>query len=583
MRKETQGPHSALFDYPSLPRDFKRSYLSAGLKFEWSGLSGVFEELASRQVSTSDELERWLLDEAELDSFIYEQRTIRYINSTRQTDDPESTRAYEEYTVELEPRIKVADFGLLKKYAANPYGATLHPLDDRRRRSALAIFRPENVELEKQDSRLSQTYQRTIGAMTVSFQGRELTLQQMSKFYEEPERRVREEAWRLADGRVLSERAALDHIYDEMVKLRDAAARNAGFSDFMEYTFAKKDRFDYTPADCARFHDAVEEYLVPLSRELDSKRKEKLGVEQLRPWDLRVDPEGRSPLTPFDDMAGLVGGAAKVLNQVDGQLSEYFARMVQLDLLDLESRKGKAPGGYQEELTEVRLPFIFMNAAKRDNDVRTLLHESGHSFHTFLMREKLLPYFYGGAIVPLEFAEVASMTMEIVSGEHYEGTFYSREGARRSNLSELVDNVKLFTWVATIDAFQRWVYTHPSHTQEERAEAWVRTFNRFCGLESYEGLEASRAYRWHRQLHIFEAPFYYIEYGIALTGALGIWARYREDKRGAIAAYKSALSLGASRPLPDLFKAAGVDWGFGPEALRGLASLLRAAINEYSE
>ena len=201
--------------------------------------------------------------------------------------------------------------------------------------------------------------------------------------------------------------------------------------------------------------------------------------------------------------------------------------MVELQLLDLESRKGKAPGGYQDQLSEVRLPFIFMNAAKRDGDVRTLLHESGHSFHTFLMREKGLPLFNANASLPFEFAEVASTSMELMSGEHYEGAFYNSEGARRSNLEEAMGNVKLFTWVATIDAFQQWVYTHPQHTHEERAEAWVRTFNRFSGLESYEGLEASRAYRWHRQLHLFEVPFYYIEYGIALTGALGIWSKYR--------------------------------------------------------
>ena len=556
------------------------------MKFEWGELSRLYGELAGRDLGSLPDLERWLADESELDAYTYEQRTIRYINSTRQTDNPDFTLAYERYTEELEPRLKVAKFGLLQKYAASQFRGSLprdtYGLEDLRRKSALLIFRPENVELERTESTLAQKYQRTVAAMTVNYRGQERTLQQMSKFYEEPERRVREEAWRMADQRALADRSALDVIYDQMVKLRDEEARNAGFDNYRDYIFVKKDRFDYTPSDCIGFHRAVEEYLVPLSREIDMERRERLGVDTLRPWDLRVDPGGLQPLSPFEDATGLVRGAAKVVDQIDRKLSSYFRRMSELELLDLESRKGKAPGGYQEELTEVKLPFIFMNAAKRDNDVRTLLHECGHSFHTFLMRDEGLPYFNGGANLPLEFAEVASISMEIISGEHYEGTFYDAQDARRSNKEEAVGNVKLFTWVATIDAFQHWVYTHPDHSHEERAKAWVDTFNRFSGIESYEGLESSRAYRWQRQLHLFEVPFYYIEYGIALTGALGIWARYRRDRREAIESYKDALSLGASRSLPELFSAAGLEWDLGPRALNRLADELRSAVRGYS-
>ena len=246
-------------------------------------------------------------------------------------------------------------------------------------------------------------------------------------------------------------------IYTDMVGLRDSVARNAGFGNYRDYIFVKKDRFDYTPSDCEAFHRGVEEHIVPLSREIDRQRKERLGVDELRPWDLRVDPGGRPPLSPFQDSAELVGKAKKVVDQVDGELSGYFSQMAELNLLDLESRKGKAPGGYQEDLAEARLPFIFMNAARRDNDVRTLLHESGHSFHTILMRKRGLPYFNANANLPLEFAEVASISMEIVSGERYEGVFYNREDAARSNFEEAVANVKLFAWVATVDAFQHWV------------------------------------------------------------------------------------------------------------------------------
>ena len=580
--KASQG---LVFDYSALPREFPRRYLPDDLKFEWDDLSRVYAELAAREIDSLTSLEGWLRDESELRAYLYEQRSIRYINSTRQTDDPEFTLAYKRYTEDLEPRIKVATFDLLTKFVNSPFRnglpRSVYGLEQKRRETAVSIFRVQNVELEKQESTLSQEYQRTMGAMTVNFRGQERTLQEMSKFYEETDRGVREDAWRLTDKRAMADKDALDHIFDRMITLRDEIARNAGFDNFRDYIFARKDRFDYTPADCVRFHEAVEEYLVPLSREIDKERQERLGVDVLRPWDMRVDQGGRPPLSPFNQVPELVKGASDVVSQIDPVLSGYFQRMAELELLDLESRKGKAPGGYQEELTEVKLPFIFMNAARRDSDVRTLLHEAGHSFHTLLMRDAGVPFFNNGTNLPLEFAELASMSMEIISGEHYEGPFYGAEDAKRSNRDEAVGNVKLFTWVATIDAFQNWVYTHPAQTHAERAKAWVETFNRFCGYESYEGLEGSLAHRWQRQLHLFEVPFYYIEYGIALTGAMGVWARYRRDRKGAIEAYKGALSLGASRSLPDLFDAAGLAWDFGPVALRKLADDLRSAVREY--
>jgi oligoendopeptidase F len=576
-----------VFDYGKLPKEFRREYVPDGIRFDWGDISKVYDELSSREIPGPAELEKWILDGSEFDAYLYEQRTIRYINSTRQTDNPEFTKAYEDYVEGLEPKIKVASFELLKKYASSRFRGELPPstfaLEDRRRDAAVRTFKVENVELERQDSTLAQRYQRTMGAMTVQYRGEERTLQQMAKFLEETDRGVREEAWRLASGRALRDRAALDDLYGQMVKLRDGEAKNAGYGNYEDYAFVRKNRFDYSPGDCVRFHEAVEEQIVPLSREIDRSRREKMKLDVLRPWDLSVDPGGRPPLSPFTDVDGLVRGARRVVAGVDGELSGYFEKMTGLELLDLDSRKGKAPGGYQDELAELRLPFIFMNAAKRDGDVRTLLHEAGHSFHTFLMRKSRLPFFNAGASLPLEFAEVASMSMEIISGVHYDGVFYDADCARRSNWEEAAANVKLLAWIATIDAFQHWVYNHPDHSAEERARAWLATLDRFCGLESYEGVEPSRAYRWQRQLHLYEAPFYYIEYGIALTGALGVWARYADDREDAIDAYKGALSLGASRPLPELFGAAGVEWGFGSSAIGKCAAVLRRALKEYGD
>jgi oligoendopeptidase F len=568
------------FDYANIPHDFTRKFVPPQMPFDWENLSLLFDRLNGGPVGTEADLERWIANEDELNAIIYEQKALRMINYSRQTDNQEFTKAYTEFIQDFDPRVKVASFELSKKYVSAPSRKQL-PRDtygnaDKIRENALNLFREANVALEKDDAELQQKYQNVIGAMTVSFRGEERTLQQMGKFLEETDQGTREEAWRLLTGRPLQDRDTLDEVYTKMIGVRDRSAKNAGFENYRDYAFRQKARFDYTPEDCARFHEAVERYFVPLSREIDKERMGTLGLETLRPWDLAVDPLGRPPLAPFADAEELIAGVARVFRKVDPQLSGYFARMTQLELLDLSSRKGKAPGGFQDELTEARLPFIFMNAANRDNDVRVLMHESGHSFHTFLMREAGLPFYNANMNLPSEFAEVASTTMELIGGEHLEGTFYSAPEARRSNRSEVEGMVKLFTWVATIDAFQHWVYTRPEHSTEERAEEWSRIFYRFAGLENYEGFEDVLRSRWQRQLHLFQVPFYYIEYGIATIGALGIWLHYRRDPEGGIAAYKRALSLGSSRPLPQLFEAAGLKWGFGPDEIERYAGELKA-------
>jgi oligoendopeptidase F len=575
-----------VFDYSKLPHDFPRRYVPRGAPFAWESLSPLFEELRTRPIKSREELEKWMADEDELNAVIYERKAVSMVNYSRQTDDEGFKKTYTDFVQELEPRIKLASFELVKKYVSLPARQELPPsqymVTDRTRENLASIFREANVQLEKEDAKLVQEYQSVMGAMSIPFREEERTLQQMAKFLEEPDRALREEAWRLSTSRLLRDARALDEIYDGMVKVRDTIGRNAGFQNYRDYAFRLKNRFDYTPEDCLKFHDSVEKYFVPLSREIDEDRSRRMGLDRLMPWDLIADPKGRPPLAPFSGVEELVAGCARIFRKVDPQFSTYFDRMTELELRDLESRKGKAPGGFQEDFTETKLPFIFMNAAKRDGDVRTLLHESGHSFHAFLMRDAGLPLYNAGQGVPLEFAEVASTSMELVGGEHIEGTFYATEDARRSNLEEVVGMVKLFPWVAAIDSFQHWVYTNPGHSAEERAEAWSRTFRRFSGLESYEGFEDAMRYRWHRQLHLFQFPFYYIEYGIATLGALGIWLRYRKDPDGAIASYKRALSLGSSRTLPELFQAAGLPWDLGPGVIEEYSRELRTAWKSYA-
>ncbi len=577
------GPvYQMSFDHSRLPRDYPRQFLPPNVDFiDQARLNEWFDKLEKRPLQSREDMERWLKDESELVSAILEEQTLRYVRMTCQTDDPEREKAYLFFVENVEPLAKLRAAGLDRKYVDAPARKRLpdwYSVLDRKRENNVALFRKENVELEKKESLLSQKYQKLTGAMTAIYDGQERTMQQLAKYLEEPKREVRQETWLIGETQRHKDKEALDQLYDEMLTIRQQIAKNAGFENYRDYIFRKKERFDYTPEDCFRYHEAVEKYIVPLLRELDKDREQKLSVDSLRPWDLAVDPKNRPPLRPFKTPTELVQGCVRIFDQVNPTFGRNLRRMAELGLLDLESRKGKAPGGYQSELMELRLPFIFMNAVGRDLDTRTLLHESGHAFHTFAIRDKNLPIDYRGEYLPLEIAEVASQSMEIIGGEHLEGTFYNKQDAMRSRREHLTTLVRLLAWIATIDAFQHWVYTHPGHTQEERERYWVKLRERFGSIESWEGYEHFRRSFWQRQLHLYEYPFYYIEYAIAWTGALGIWTRYREDPKGAVEAYERALSLGGSKPLPELFDAADLPFDFGPKAIEPYAHELRHAL-----
>ncbi len=567
------------FEPSTLPREYPRRFVPANINLgDWPQIEPLFDKLEQRAIKTKEQLEGWLLDQSELAAAITEEGAVRYIRMTCQTDDPEREKAYLHFIENIEPKVKQAFHRLDKKYVESPARKKLsrerYFVLDRRIENRVAIFRYENVPLETEATKLAQRYQKLCGAMTVYFDGREQTLQQMAKYLEEPDRKLRQQAWELIVERRLKDREELDQIYDALLSIRQKIAQNAGFENFRDYAFRWWERFDYTPEDCFRFHQAVETLVVPLMREIQQQRRRKMNLKILRPWDLAVDPEGRPPLRPFDNTKKLVEGCAEIFERVDRELAEQFRHMVDLNLLDLESRKGKAPGGYQQNLDERRLPFIFMNAVGRDGDVRTLLHEAGHSFHALAARQEPL-HAYRSA--PLEFAEVASMGMDLLGGEHL-SVFYAPEEAARSKREHLEGVVNLLPWIATIDAFQHWIYTHPGHSRKDREECWLELRRRFGGIESWEGLEPALRAAWQRQLHLYEVPFYYIEYGIAQLGALGVWHHYKKDPRGAVEAYKRALAVGGSRPLPELFKAAGLRFDFGPDSIAHVVESLRAEL-----
>ena len=463
---------------------------------------------------------------------------------------------------------KVAGSPHANKLDQDRYGVLL-----RGTRTNVELFREENVPIQTELALLDQKYSQVIGAMTCDFEGETRTMPQMQRFLEDQDRGLRERAWSATTEVRLAARETLDEIFDEMIAKRHQIALNAGFDNFRDYQHAAMHRYDYTPEDCATFHAAIESTVVPLRRGCDAERAAELGVEPLRPWDGAVDVKGRSPLRPFETADELVEKSSKAFHRMDAELAGFFDSMREGDCLDLASRKGKAPGGYQYNRDFSRKPFIFMNAAGLHRDLETMVHEAGHAFHSCLSdHDPLLAYRHS----PIEFAEVASMSMELLTYPYLD-EFYDEEEANRARREHLEAMARTLSWIAQVDAFQHWIYLNPTHSREERRKAWAELDDRFGGGASWDGLDEAREHTWHRQLHIFGIPFYYIEYGIAQLGALQVWLKSKRDgEASAIAAYKSALSLGGSKPLPELFSAAGCRFDFGSE----IVGELMDAVNE---
>jgi oligoendopeptidase F len=557
---------------PAKPRTFVPSDLNLG---DWPQVAPLFDQLEQRAAAAGSVagLERWLLDWSELTAALDEEASRRYIAMTCHTDNAEAEKAYLDFVEHVEPQLKPRQFALEKIYVGHPQREALprnrFEVFDRDVKNHVQMFRPENVALETEEAKLCQQYQKLIGAQTVNFRGEEKTLVQMGRYLEEPDRALRQEAWELVARRRLQDVDKCEELFDQLIQLRTQIARNAGFDNYRDYAFRQKCRFDYTPADCVNFHDAIESEIMPAVREIQQDRRRQLNLEALRPWDLAVDPQNRAPLKPFAQVGEMVERTQKIFDHLDAELAAGFRQMRDLKLLDLDNRKGKAPGGYQSTLSEARVPFIFMNAIGLQRDVETILHEAGHAFHAQATRDEDL-YAYRGA--PIEFCEVASMSVELLGNEFLE-EFYATPEANRARRTHLEGIISFFPWMATVDAFQHWIYTHPGHTRAARRAAYLQLMDRFGGETDWSGFEESRAFSWHRQLHIFLHPFYYVEYGIAQLGALQVWANSKRDKVKALKDYKSALTLGGSRPLPELFAAAGCSFQFDAATIKPLIKL----------
>jgi oligoendopeptidase F len=550
---------------------------SALAKSSWEDIAPYFDDLAGRALDT-ESIEGWLREWSRLEELVTEAAARAMIAYTIDTSDSAKEADHLRFSTEILPRMEERSVELAKKLLQTGYASPSLETTLARFRTQIEIFREENVPIFAELEEHSARYQRITGSMTALWDGVERPLPQLQPFLKSRDREVRERAFRAASQPYLDQRGALAALFDKMYELRMRAARNAGFANFRDYIFPAKFRFDYTPDDCERFHQAIEQTAAPAVERVLEARRQRLGLDRLRPWDLAVDPYREKPLHPFSDAGELVGKAQRVFDRVDPMLGREFQTMIDEGLLDLESRKGKAPGGYCETLHFHGRPFIFMNAVGLVDDVMTLLHEAGHAFHAFASHPlPLIWQRHPGS----EAAELASMSMEFLASPHLTEPvgYFSTAEARSAWLEHLEDVLLSLVHIASVDAFQTWIYTSGQGGDAvARDEAWLRLRSRFERGVDWSGLERERVARWYRQLHIFMYPFYYIEYGIAQLGALQVWRNSLKDPATAVARYREALALGAVRKLPEIYQTAGARLTFDVETIGELVQLVEEHI-----
>ena len=544
---------------------------------DWATLQPFFDELKNREIHSLQHLQQWMQHMSELEAVLSEDACWRQIRMTRDTENAELAESFNYFMMEIQPKMLPYSDLLNRKLVENAYSKELQAPEYftflRNIKKNIDLFREANIPLQSELSVEAQRFGVISGKMTITVDGNEYTLQQAAKFLESPDRKLRENVYRKIAERRLEDKEALNQLFDSLLQKRHQVALNAGYENYRDYRFAELGRFDYTKADCFEFHEAVKLHVLPLVNDIYKKKKEKLGLDALRPWDMDAVPAGVTPLKPFATGAELLEKTISVFERLDPFFAACLAKMNDMGRLDLESRKGKAPGGYNCPLAETGAPFIFMNAAGTLNDVITMVHEGGHAVHSFLAHPLPLT---GFKEYPTEMAEVASMSMELFTMDEWKVFFDSEEEWQRAKEQQLERVLTIFPWIATIDKFQHWVYENPNHTHEERIINWRRILDEFTP-ESLDtaGLDAYRNHTWQKQLHLYEVPFYYIEYGIAQLGAIGLWKQFKEDKQQALDNYAAGLQLGGTRTLPQLFETAGLKFDFSPAYIKELMAFVK--------
>jgi oligoendopeptidase F len=559
------------------------SFLPSGFQLsEVNDLKPFFDELKKGDLNNVEQLQQWLLRRSELDGFLSENLAHRYIAMTCNTADEDASKSYLYFIEKIQPEISKWGNELDKMLVASPAKQLLtekaYVIYFRSVENQVKLFREENVALMAELQNLAQQYSSIMGDLSVTWEGKEITLQQAAKLLQNNNRDLRKNVYALISKRRLAEKEKLEDIFDRMIQLRHKVAINAGFDNFRDFMFASLGRFDYSVEDCKNFHESVRKHIVPISATLDQKRKSDLGLDKLEPFDLEVDASGKEPLKPFNNGEELLAKTLDCFESMDAYFSDCIRTMNQYGLLDLDSRMGKAPGGYNYPLTESNMPFIFMNSVGTLRDLVTMVHEGGHAVHSFLTAPLTLNEFKN---FPSEVAELASMSMELMSMSHWDCFFSNPDDLKRAKEEHLEDVLKTLPWVATIDSFQHWIYTNPNHTREERKVEWKKIYESFSGgVLDWTDWQDAMSYMWHKQLHIFEVPFYYIEYGFAQLGAIAVWRNYLKHKEAGIEAYKAGLSLGYTQPISEIYRKAGISFDFSSENIKNLAGFVSERLKQ---
>ncbi|SFT54427.1 oligoendopeptidase F [Lishizhenia tianjinensis] len=555
----------------------KRHFVQEDLKINaWEDVKPYFEDLTQRELTTKADVEQWLKDKSELDAVLEEDAAWRYIRMTIDTRDEALSEAYKVFVTQIQPQLAPYEDQLNRKLMASEFvdefkGEDYH-IYFRSVKTALELYREENVALQAEIAELSQQFGSISAAQTIAYKGETLTMQKAATYLKDKDRAVRKEVYELMTARRAEDVEALNDLFTKLIEKRHQVALNAGFENFRDYKFQAMGRFDYTKEDCFDFHASIKKHIVPLVKEIQTKHKNDLGVDVYRPYDTEVDPSGKEALKPFEGGEELLQKSIAAMGKIDPYFADCIATMDEMKHLDLESKAGKSPGGYNYPLYEIGVPFIFMNAVGAQRDLVTMVHEGGHAVHSFLSRDLKLTGFKS---LPSEVAELASMSMELLTMEHWDEFYKDEDELKRAKRDQLETILKILPWIATIDEYQHWIYENPTHSVDERAEAWLRISKEYgTGQVNWEGYEEVKATSWQRQLHLFEVPFYYIEYAFAQLGALGVWKNSKTDLKAAVNNYKEALKLGYTKSIPEIYKTAGVKFDFSDNYLSEIANFV---------
>jgi len=566
-------------NFTSLPADAKSI-----LEMTWQDYEPYYSDLESRKVDAST-IDAWLDDWSALASCVDEQFTRLQVVTSQYTADKDLQKQFDDFLDKVQPASKAAD----QKMKGKMLGCGLRPegfgVALKMMETEAEIFRTENLPLLAEEQKLANKYDKIMGATTVLWDGEEKTFWEMYSMYSfETDRSVRERAWKMLSERIYQNREAVNDLWGELMAIRLKIAENAGFPDYRAYKWKQNLRFDYTPEDCKSFHAAIEEVAVPAAQRVYERRKQRLGIEATRPWDRDVDQFGRPALRPAKNVAELNQKTLNIFEKVDPKFREYYQSMMDHDLLDLDNRKNKASGAYSLCYNVARLPFIFMSYTNTSLDAATILHEGGHAFHSFecahlRFHQKAEDY------VPAEFAEVASMGMELLASPYMTqeyGGYYSEEENARARIAHLESFIAFLPYMALVDTFQHWIYENPVEASDgiKSEEKWGDHWDRFMKGIDYSGFEKDKNIFWHQQGHIHTSPFYYIEYGLAELGAVQIFGNARRDQKKAVVDYRKALALGSTVSLPELFETAGAKFAFDAETLKDAVDLMEEVIQE---